>query len=165
MYPGLLHPRCRIRHLLFLNFIWLVIAQSSSLSTSPCKDFLSSKKSTAPPILIFSAHQFIFCNVIMLEQFSRGHDEASQGRGRRNALASKRKVKEEREKQRDRLHACSQQLDLDKLPLNFRLNHICSQRHQLSARAGRKWEETNKQLEGRKGIGSKTFSCWVVMNC
>lgn len=63
----------------------------------------------------------------MLEQFSRGHDEASQGRGRRNALASKRKVKEEREKQRDRLHACSQQLDLDKLPLNFRLNHICSE--------------------------------------
>jgi len=68
LHAGLPHPRCRIRHLLFLNFIWLVIAYSSSLSASLCKDFLSSEKSTAPPILVFSAHQFIFCSARTIQQ-------------------------------------------------------------------------------------------------
>lgn len=35
--PGLRLPRCRIRHLLLLCFMWLVLAQFSNLSTSLCK--------------------------------------------------------------------------------------------------------------------------------
>ena len=32
--PGLFIPRCRIRHLFFLCFMWLVLARFSNLSTS-----------------------------------------------------------------------------------------------------------------------------------
>lgn len=35
--PGLRNPRCRMRHLLLLNFVQLVITQTSSLSKSLCK--------------------------------------------------------------------------------------------------------------------------------
>ena len=35
--PGLHLPRCRIRHLFLLCFMWLVLAQFSNLSTSLCK--------------------------------------------------------------------------------------------------------------------------------
>jgi len=39
-------------HLLLLNFIWLEIAQLSSLSRSLCKASLPSRESTAPPSLV-----------------------------------------------------------------------------------------------------------------
>ena len=35
--PGLRLPRCRIRHLFLLCFMWLVLAQFSNFSTSLCK--------------------------------------------------------------------------------------------------------------------------------
>lgn len=36
-HPGLHNPRCKIQHLLLLNFMWLAITQQSDLSRSFCK--------------------------------------------------------------------------------------------------------------------------------
>ena len=47
--PGLRLPRCRIRHLFLLCFMWLVLAQFSNLSTSLCKASPPPVVTTAPP--------------------------------------------------------------------------------------------------------------------
>ena len=54
--PGLHLPRCRIRHLFLLCFMWLVLAQFSNLSTSLCKPSPLSLEVTAPPNLVSSAN-------------------------------------------------------------------------------------------------------------
>ena len=50
----LLHPRCRIWHLVMLNFIPLIIAQCSNLSRCLCKACCLLQESTAPPSLVLS---------------------------------------------------------------------------------------------------------------
>lgn len=52
--PHLHCSRNRILHLLFLNIVWLVIAQYYSLSRSLFKSSLPSREATAPPHLVWS---------------------------------------------------------------------------------------------------------------
>ncbi|KAJ7425716.1 hypothetical protein WISP_22250 [Willisornis vidua] len=54
--PWLPHTRCRIRHFLLLNLIWLVIAQSYNLLRSLCRASLPSRESRAPPSFVSSAN-------------------------------------------------------------------------------------------------------------
>ena len=49
--PALLRPKCRIQHSVLLNFIPLITAQCSSLSSSLCKASCPSRESSAPPSL------------------------------------------------------------------------------------------------------------------
>jgi len=52
----LLWPKCRIQHLVLLNFIPLASTQQSSLSRSRCRAFFPSGRSTFPPSLGSSAN-------------------------------------------------------------------------------------------------------------
>ena len=54
--PGLPLPRCRIRHLFLLYFMWLVLAQFSLFSTALCKASPPSVEAIAPPSSISSAN-------------------------------------------------------------------------------------------------------------
>jgi len=56
LQPGLPCFRCRIQHLLLLNFKLLVVAQLSDLSWSLCKASPPLMELTAPPDLVSSAN-------------------------------------------------------------------------------------------------------------
>ena len=54
--PGLPLPRCRIRHLFLLYFMWLVHNQFSNFSTPLCKSSPPSMEETVPPNLMSLAN-------------------------------------------------------------------------------------------------------------
>ena len=54
--PGLCLPRCRIRPLFLLYFMWLVLAHFSNLSSSLCKSSPPSVETTIPYNLVSSAN-------------------------------------------------------------------------------------------------------------
>lgn len=63
VHPHLHCSRCRIQHLLFLNVVWLVIAQCYNLSRSLFKSSLPSREATASPHFIWSTLVFTVYSV------------------------------------------------------------------------------------------------------
>lgn len=62
IYLELPRVKYRIRHLVLLNFMWLVIAQPYILWKSLCKAFLPSRESTASPDLVLSKYLLSMCS-------------------------------------------------------------------------------------------------------